>query len=191
MAQRLGVALVSAALASVLAVAGAPSTAAFSGITATGTYGDYGVPDNPEVGQEGARCFYNNGTGAGSVLKRVRVTPPVIWGSHVDSTWVGWRFKIMRSTNGGGTYDVYYKSAVWKDKANEVDFADEFVYENWYPSSAVPASHIKVQITLFWYQPGSSKTVEGKVVGMDDNYTYKFKGQDPTGTVPSCLTLEA
>jgi hypothetical protein len=183
--------LIAVVATAVAVLAWTPSTLAFSGITTTGTVGDYGVPDNPEVDQEGARCFFAGDGHGNNILKRVRVSPPVIWGSHVQPTWVGWRFKIMRSTNDGATYQTYYKSPVWRDTASEGEFADAFVYENWYPSGTQSQARIKVQVTLFWYAPGSKKLVEGKVVGTDDNYVEKFKGAVPSGTTPFCLTIEA
>lgn len=169
----------------------AQPAAAFSAVTTTGTVGHWEVLDNPVVDQEGARCFYVNGNG-GSVIDRVRVrAPSVVNGSHANMTWVGWRFKILRSTDGGATFQTFYKSPIWKDKASSSQPADDFSSRFWYRHGNLGDTRILVQLTIFFYRPGSSSRIEGKVIGRYDNYSYKFKGTPAAGTISGCLTLEA
>jgi hypothetical protein len=183
--------LVPAVALAALLVVGASPVLGFSSVTQTGTYGDWGVEDNAQVGQEGARCYYNNGTGSGSLLERVRVRPPTIWGAHSKMTWVGWRFKILRSTDNGVSYQPIYTSSIWKDKANLTTNADGFTFKNWYPAHALAPARIRVQVTLFWYKPGTKTKVQGKAVGQDDNYSYQFENSALGGVIPYCLTVEA
>ena len=60
-----------------------------------------------------------------------------------------------------------------------------------YPVVPHGQARIRVQVTLFWYKPGTKTKVQGKAVGQDDNYSYQFENSAPGGTIPSCLTVEA
>jgi hypothetical protein len=172
---------------------GAGPVLGFSGVTETGTRGQWQVKDNAVPGEEGVRCFYeNNGTG-GSDLVRVRVRPPtLVKGAYANASWVGWRFRIMRSTDGGSTFQAYFTSTTWKDKASSSAAADAFGYRSWNVPGGLDQSSIRVQLTIFFYRPGSSTTVAGKVVGLYDNYINKYEGYPlGSGTASSCYTLEA
>jgi len=177
-----------AVFASALALA-APDSMAFSSVTQSGTAGDWGVPDNPIVGQESARCFYGASNASGTPLQRVRVRPPTIWGAYSTTTWVGWRFKILRSTNGGATYKAVYTSPTWKGKASQA-LAPSFAFQNWYAPKTTTQARIRVQETLFWYKPGTKSTIEGKAAGQDDNYSAKFLNGLASYTANFCYVIQ-
>jgi len=179
-----------AVVASALALL-APSAMAFSSIVQSGIVGDWGVLDNAQVGQEGARCFYANDGHGNSIVTRVRVGPAEMTGAHTNLTWVGWRFKILRSTDNGVTYNTAFTSPVWKDRASSTVYADGFVPESWYPAAPKVEARIRVQVIMFWYKPGTKSTIEGKASGQDDSYVEKFPNSTPKSTLPYCLTIEA
>jgi hypothetical protein len=188
--RRLSVVTFGLATAAALLLGAAPAMAV-SNVHQSGIVGDWGIQDNAQVGQEGARCFYANDGHGNSVLTRVRVSPAEMSGSHATMTWVGWRFKILRSTDNGVTYKPIYTSGLSKDTASSTVYADGFVYKNWYPTTALAEARIRVQVLMLWYQPASKTIVEGRASGEADNYVAKFVGVTPTTTVPFCWTIEA
>lgn len=183
--------LTRAILGVVLLLLSAQPAAAFSSVTSTGVVGSWSVMDNPVVDQEGVRCFYVNGNG-GSIPDQVRVRAPTsVMGSHARMTWVGWRFKVLRSSDAGATYQVFFKSAIWKDKASNSQAAAGFSAKSWYPHGNLGDTRLRVQVTILFYKPGSKTKVEGKVVGQYDNYVEKYRNGGGGATGPYCLTLEA
>jgi len=183
---------VTLALLAALTIAASPALA-FTIQSETGAVGAWAVRDNAVAGEEGARCYYvNDLVNGGSKLTRIRVQPPsLVNGTHSKLTWVGWQYKILKSSDAGLSSKVIYKSKVWKDKASLTTAADAFVPATWYAPSFNGSKRFLVRLKILWYAPGSSTSVEGKVVGTYENYVEKYAGFPAVGTTPFCVTPEA
>jgi len=135
----------------------------------TGNISDYEVYDM-HPGEKGAHCLYEAGN---YDLDRINVRPPQVHGDHSNKTWVGWRFRILRSTNSGSSWNVVHTSSIQKDRANNAIPADGFTRRGW-AAPENPTGWFLVRIQIFWYVPGSMTNVAGKVAIEYDWYKAKW-----------------
>lgn len=166
---RLRVAAVLAAVAG-LALFANP-VLAHTTVKQVGTTGSWSLKDTHR--RPGARCAYS----IYGNLFQISIRPPVVYGAYSSPTWVGWRFRILRSTNAGATWRTIKRSSVHKDRATSSVPADGFARRLWDGPEEVdpPASSwYKVRLVILFYAPGSARTVEGKVVVEDDWYKEKY-----------------
>lgn len=96
-------------------------------------------------------------------------------GYYTNKTWVGWQFKVLRSTDFGSTWHEYYASPIQKDKANDSIPADGFSRMAWVAPEH-PTGYYLVRIHVWFYVPGSKTVSEGHAVVEYDNYKSKWNG---------------
>jgi len=115
-------------------------------------------------------CFYDSAKD----LYRINVVAPVtVKGRYSYQTWVGWRMKILRTTD-LVSYKTIYTSPLQKRKADDLVGAN-FGSSGWEPPGQAAASGwYKVRIVILFYKPGSKTTVEGKVI-FEYNYYWVYR----------------
>lgn len=166
-----GVRVGAAAVALIAVVLSAGPVVADTVIKETGTRGAWSLKDTHR--RPGAKCAYS----IYGDLYAISVRPPQVYGAYPMETWVGWRFKILRSTNEGSTWRTIYRSPLQKDRATDTMAADEFMRPTWDgPNEVDPPAHAwyKVKVITLFYAPGSATSVEGKIITEVDNYKEKY-----------------
>lgn len=159
-------------LALVLAV---QPVAASTPVSQTGKVGPYQIDDFQDT-TRGANCVYKKTkTNGKNRLGEINVRPPKVHardtGAGNQSQWVGWRFIIQQDKEFDGTYKSIFKSTFVKKKATETSIA-AFTRRAWTAHSN-PKGNYRVRVVLVWYKPGTSTTVQGKVVEQIDWYNVK------------------
>jgi hypothetical protein len=172
-----------------LLLVSAQPVAAFKIVTASGTYGMFHETDTEA--HPGAHCFYHAVNAADQNLYKIKIPAPRILASDRtskrDHQKVGWQYVIQRGKAAGDTTNwvTVYKSLVVKGTAYE-DTAAPFTYRV-YPVNFVNRWW-RVEIVMFWYHPGSSTMVDGKVKLLVENYKITYPPnpdtQQPTGCLP-------
>jgi hypothetical protein len=146
----------------VAAIAAVQPASAYVVVSQSGNISDYEIGDE-QNGQRGANCIYET-QGVGELNKITVRAPKNVHGDFNNNTWVGWRFRIQRSqVGGGGPWSTYFTSSVQKDRANNAIPADGFTRRAWVAPEGVNR-HWRVQIVIYWYEPGSQTNVRGNVV---------------------------
>lgn len=137
-------------------------------ISRTGLRGTWALQDTQR--RPGATCAYN----IYGDLSQIRIKPPTVKSSHAAATWVGWKYQILRRGSSG--WRVIEVSNVQKDMATSSAAADGFTWRTWEDLGVDPPANAryKVRIVILFYAPGSSMTVEGKVVVEDDWYKETY-----------------
>lgn len=151
----------------VIALSTAP-VLAHTVISQTGLRGTWALQDTQR--RPGATCDYN----IYGDLYQVKIKPPTVESSHAAATWVGWKYQILRRGSSG--WRVIEVSNVQRDMATSSAAADGFTWRTWDNLGVDPPANgrYKVRILILFYAPGSSTTVEGKVVVEDDWYKETY-----------------
>ncbi len=149
-------------------VMGASPALAKTEISHTGTRGNWSLKDTHR--KPGVTCDYS----IYGDLYQIKAKAPKVFGSHAGQTWVGWKYKIMRST--GSRWHVIDRSDVQKDMASRTAAADGFSRRVWDGFGVDPPANAryKVRLVILFYAPGSTTAVEGKVVVEDDWYKETY-----------------
>jgi hypothetical protein len=145
------------ALSSAAALAIPASAATVLDNCAGETCGNVLVQDTGPSGGKGAVCKYEKNS---YDLDFISVRPPWMWGPYSYNTKVEWLYKIMRSTNSGGSWSTYYTSSWQSAMANKNDGAsagDGFSRRYWYAPES-PTGWFKVRLTLRWKDSGGNVT---------------------------------
>ncbi len=150
-------------------------------VSTTGSVGHYQFLDNHGT-TPGANCDYKthkvNGTHR---LADISIRAPKVFArnsSHPNTPRVvGWRFRIQHDTVlNGAHYSTVFTSPVVKAQAT-VSKSANFSRRFWIPAST-PKGNFRAQVTIYWYQNGSSTKVMGKVVALIDFYQVRGGGPD-------------
>jgi hypothetical protein len=166
----LGAGLITAALAVALA---AQPVLGVSLHKVTGKVGEWSAFESAE--KPSVTCVYSRDTNR---LIKIRVKPPtLVKGAYKRLTWVGWRFQIVEPVEFEWGRPIF-KSRVWKDEASRSVAADDFRPRTWYrPAGTSAPDGYHVYPIILWYEPGSKKTVEGRVVLGYEEYRIKKGSQ--------------
>lgn len=147
-------AVVLAAVA-MLVVGAAPVAAETVLNQCSGTCGYWEVKDTGPSGGKGAACQYETGS---YDLDFISVRPPLMHGPFANDTKVQWRFKILRSTNFGGTWSTEHTST-WQtamaDDAVPAYAGNGFARRYWYAPES-PTGWRKVRVYLRWKNAAGS-----------------------------------
>jgi len=167
----------------------AQPVAAFQIVSASGTYGMFSETDTQA--HPGAHCYYHGVNAADQNLYQIKIPAPRILAADRttkrDHQKVGWRYVIQHGKAAGDTTNwvTSYKSSVVKGTAYE-DKAAPFTYRI-YPVKFINRWW-RVEIVMFWYHPGSSTTVDGKVKLLVEDYKVTYPPNadtwEPTGCLP-------
>lgn len=145
----------------------------------SGDYGIYQVNDQQNV-RNGVKCQYETHLEHGGyMLDKLVVRRPYVHSYTSGSQWVGWRYIVKRDADTNGSFQEVYRSSIVKRKANQANVA-AFSDRVWHApeSRASLKGNYKVWLVLFWYKPGSSTRVSGKVVTELDWYGVRGGGPD-------------
>lgn len=154
-------------------VIAAPVGAATPIVMCSGTCGKYVLTDSASGGK-GAVCKYETGS---YDLDYISVRPPKMYGPYASNTRVQWMFKIMRSTNFGGSWSSNFAST-WQSALASTGSAayagHGFTRRYWYAPDPNPTGWFKVRIFMRWRNAGG--TVVGNAAAEYDHYTGKWNG---------------
>ena len=157
--------------AGVLAVPAAAETIL---LNCSGTCGYWEVQDTGPSGGKGAVCKYET---ASYDLDFISVRPPSVHGPYSYKTKVQWQYKILRSTNSGGSWPVYYTSSWQSAMANDAIPAyagNGFERRYWYAPDPNPTGWFKVRVFIRWQNSGGS--VIGNAKAEYDHYKGLWYG---------------
>lgn len=148
---------------------------------------DVGRTGYSEIQDPGGVCRYNTGN---SKLWFINVYYPS--SVHSDypppgKDWVGWRAKILRSTNSGASWQGVWLGPVQKAKANDQVPAQGFSNERW-NAPATPSGWYKAHIIVFFYDPPSSSRIEGRTVWEPDSYWLRKGNIQSESLVDYCFS---
>jgi hypothetical protein len=121
----------------------------------------------------GATCKYETGS---YDLDKIKIVPPLMHGPFSSKTKVGWQYKILRTTNFGGSWSFYYKSNWQYAMANDAKPAYKghgFAARTWVAPES-PNGWFKVRLYMRWYSAGGAQI--GNVVVELDNYKRTWNG---------------
>jgi hypothetical protein len=144
----------------------------------SGTCGSWDVLDDSPPPPYGAICKYET---ASYDLDSINVRPPRMNGPYSYKTRVEWRFRVLRSTNSGSSYSLYYTSAWQGAMASDTDAANlgaGFTRKTWVAPDPNPKGFFKVRLLLRWKNSGGSVIGNAKVEL--DNYQGKWNGNTDT-----------
>jgi hypothetical protein len=153
-------------------VIAAPVGAATPIVMCSGTCGNYVLTDSST--NKGAVCKYET---ASYDLDYISVRPPKMYGHYSNNTGVRWMFKILRSTNFGAGWKVYYAST-WQNamasKTNAAYAGHGFSRRTWNAPDPNPTGWFKVRVFMNWKNSGGS--VVGNASAEYDYYKGKWNG---------------
>ena len=153
---RIGVALVFAI--SALGMVAGPAAAETVTQACQGTCGYWEAYDNPAP-ERGANCVYS--TNSPYKLKQITVRPVLMHGAYPNNTKVGWRFKVQRMSNNGGSWSTFYTSSFQTAQANDAIPAyagSGFARRTWNAPANPNGYRYRIALDLQWWHNGS---VEG------------------------------
>ncbi|MEZ4597057.1 MAG: hypothetical protein R3C32_09595 [Chloroflexota bacterium] len=171
--------LVSLMGAGLLAISGLAPASADTVKSQSGNYGAYQVNDQQNV-HNGVKCQYETHLEHGGyMLDRLVVRKPYVHSYTSGRQWVGWRFIVKRDHDTNGSFQEVYRSGIVKARASQSSIAD-FDDRVWHAPESTSSlkGNYKVWLVLFWYKPGSSTKVSGKVVTEIDWYGVRGGGSD-------------
>jgi hypothetical protein len=171
--------LVSLLGATLLAITAVAPASADTVKSTDGNYGMYEVRDQENV-YNGVKCQYETHKEHGAYqLDKLVVRKPYVHSYTSGNQWVGWRFIVKRDGDLNGSYQEIYRSSIVKKKANQTDVA-AFSDRTWYApdSQSSLKGNYKVWLVLFWFKPGSSTKISGKVATEIDWYGVRGGGND-------------
>ncbi len=175
--------------AAMLAVAAVAPAAAETPLLNSGSYGYYEIHDTST--SAGVKCVYEGSKtqtsqGKAYLLDKLRIRKPTVHHTTSGKNWVGWRYVVKRDANYDGSYSEVFRSSILKAKASTTAIAP-FSDRIW--TAPEPFSKLKgnwlVRVHLFWYKPGSTTKVQGRIVAELDYYIVRGGGPD-TKRMNSC-----
>lgn len=166
----------------VLALMGGGIAQADVSLSEVGDTGEHWLreaPDHPGLGW-GADCFYSPVNGR---LRKVVAKWPVAYaydytaGNLNDEQWIGWRSRVQRWN--GVSWITHWTSSVRKkvgDDVKRAPFKDSASSETITYDVPEPGLTLRVQVHIFWYQPGTMGTVSGSTNHVVETYSYRTEG---------------
>lgn len=167
-----GAAAIALALAASVLVSG-PVSAATTIVNCNGNCGDYMVTDS--AADKGATCKYENGS---YDLDFIAVRPPSMEGPYNYNTRVEWQFKVLRSTNFGSSYTLFYSSG-WQGAMamnGSPAYAGHGFSRRTWNAPENPTGYFKVRVLMRWRSGGASSSIIGNAKVEYDHYTGKWYG---------------
>jgi len=154
----------------------APTAAGFSEAENSGTTAEYTVPDYN--GQPGVVCRYENNPGkTNDEIDRIAVKKMWTHGPFEQKTWVGQRLLIKKNARpySDGIFRTVWRSPIIKGRANQSE-PFFFPVRGWRAPENSRAQY-RVQVLLFYYEPGSQTKVIGRVRGLYEVYKHNLARQ--------------